>query len=945
MLKEEGLDADAQKYEQIYNHLAALKIKAPDAGVMGRGNLGRLRPPPPPGNQVAGTPRLPGYQARAAVLPEFAHATRLGAADLDGDARTDLWAITPEGLFAAFNKDNRFTLVQVASGAITLACAFDLDNDNDLDFAVVEGSTVTLYVQDKGAFTKAAIPLPTLPGAPRDLVAVDYDHEGDLDLVFAGDFGARIWRDDGAGMPEKDGKQGQYTDATAESGLPTDKRFAWCVSEDLDGDNDVDLLFGGEQSLYLADSLRAGRFADKSRIFPQGTGALAKRPVVADFDGDARADLWTGSVLLHQQKDTSFVVAPSKAPTGVDSSRVEAQDLDLDGTLDLVWPAGPGHAAQAVLAMGLPSETPAALDAAVQPSAELAPAPADFDGNGTLDLALVTPQGVVLLAAQPNANKAKPLGFRGLRDNKRAVGSVVEYRAGPIYRRLYWRGGPLLIGVGTQPRIDVLRITWPNGTVNTELDVDLVAQTSVDDPGAAFDSILQPPAQVGSCPFLYTWNGTKNVFVSDVLGITPLGLPIEPGVFVPPDHDEYVLVTGEQLAPRDGNYELHFTEELREVTYLDQARLLVVDHPAGTEIYPNERFTFPPFPEAHIHTVRGALAPAKATGSDGKDWTGELARIDDRHAVPFTLQPMQFAGLCQPWFVELSFDKAKLADAKKLRLLLTGWFFWSDASANMASARAPGVAFVPPILQVPDGKGGWKDSGPPVGFPAGKTKTMVIDVSEILERDDPRIRVFTTLRLYWDSIRLAVDPDDAQTSVHALDAAGAKLWMRGFSAPLGGGDARSALGAQTPERFDWDKLAGEPRWNQHPGMYTRYGDVLPLVQAVDDQFVILGSGDALTLRFDGHDVPPPAAGMRRDYLVYLDGWAKDRDPNTIQALEVEPLPFHAMSGYPYRADEHFPDDPAHRQWRAQWNTRPGFEWIQPVSAVREREWLGGALAR
>lgn len=945
MLKEEGQDAQAQKYEQIYNRLTALKIKAPDAGVLGRGNLGRLNPPPPPRNRVASRPALPSYVARAAQLPELARATRLEAADVDGDSRTDLWALTPAGLFVALQKEHGFTPLAVQSGAITLACAFDLDNDNDLDFLVVEGSSASLWLQDKGAFSKAAIPLPALPGVPRDVIAVDYDHEGDLDLVFAGDFGARVWRDDGAGMTDKDGKQGQYTDATPDSGLPTDRAFAWVASEDFDGDNDVDLLFGGETSLYLADSLRAGRFADRSSAFPQGTRALAHAPIVADFDGDARPDLWTGDALWMQQPDASFAAAPTHAPTGVDTRRVAAADLDLDGTLDLVWFTGDAHLAQSVLGLGLSIEQPAALDAAPRANAGTTPALGDFDGNGTLDLALVTPQGLLVLDAQPGANKAKPLDFRGLRDNKRAVGSIVEVRAGPVYRRIYWRGGPLLLGVGDQARLDVLRIHWPNGTVNTEIDVDLAPQTSVDDPAAAFKSVLQPPAQVGSCPFLYSWNGQRNVFVSDVLGITPLGLPIEPGVFVPPDHDEYVLVSGEQLAPRDGSYELQFTEELREVTYLDQARLLVVDHPQGTEIFPNERFTFPPFPQAHIHTVRGALAPEKALGSDGQDWTKELAAIDDRHAVPFTLQPMQFAGLCQPWFVELSFDKATVEKAQKLRLLCTGWFFWSDASANMASARAPGVPFIPPLLQVPDGQGGWRDAGPPVGFPAGKTKTMVLDVSAILDRADPRIRVFTTLRLYWDSIRLAVDPDDAPVTVHALDATGAKLWMRGFSAPLGGGDARSALAAQTPERFDWNVLAREPRWNQHPGLYTRYGDVLPLLGAVDDQYVILGAGDALTLRFDARDVPPPAAGQRRDYLVYLDGWAKDRDPNTIQALEVEPLPFHAMSGYPYRADEHFPDDAAHRAWRAQWNTRPGFEWIEPVSAVRQHEWLGATARR
>ena len=102
--------------------------------------------------------------------------------------------------------------------------------------------------------------------------------------------------------------------------------------------------------------------------------------------------------------------------------------------------------------------------------------------------------------------------------------------------------------------------------------------------------------------------------------------------------------------------------------------------------------------------------------------------------------------------------------------------------------------------------------------------------------------------------------------------------------------------------------------------------------------MILGSGDALRVHFDASALPPLADGWTRDYLVFLDGWAKDRDPNTLEALSVEPLPFHGMSAYPYGPDEHFPDGAEHAAWRAEWNTREGRGWIPPLAPRREAEW-------
>jgi len=420
-------------------------------------------------------------------------------------------------------------------------------------------------------------------------------------------------------------------------------------------------------------------------------------------------------------------------------------------------------------------------------------------------------------------------------------------------------------------------------------------------------------------------------------------------MLVPPDHDEYVLVTGEQLVPRkiDGGnfYDLQFTEELREVTYLDEVRLQVVDHPIGSEVFPDERFTFPPFPAAHTHLTTAPKGPLRArqvaytkdapqgtylVGEEQaeRDWTQELAAIDGEYAAPFTHYRGRFQGLTPIHATELTFDAETVRAGGDLRLFMTGWFYWTNASVNMATARTPGVEFMPPVLQVPDGDGGWRDLGPPVGFPAGKTKTMVIDIAGALDPDDPRLRVVSTLRLYWDSIRLGVDEnakDDAPMVVTELPLHSSNLWERGFSRPI------PMAGQNDLQWFEWDELEPEPRWNQHPGQYTRHGQVDELLRATDDMFVILGSGDSLLLRFDADLAPPLREGYRRDYLLFLDGWAKDRDPNSVNAKFVEPLPFHGMSAYPYGESEHFPDGPAHKAWRKEWNTRPSKRWIERLA--------------
>lgn len=915
-----GRDAEGERLLAEKATLEGQGLTVPSSDDSQRGTFGRLRAPAPvPPAAVT----LPALASRPVSERRLALA---GVAHLLAATLVDEWVHLPEGGcrigrsdLLAWGEAGVFRLPagagapeRLAPGPVEILVAFDADNDRDLDLLLLGSEGARLLLAGEAGFAAAPFDLPALPEGPRAALAGDYDHDGDLDLALVGRFGLRLWRNDGVGV-----EGGRFEDATAAALGRTLDPLDWVLAEDFDTDQDVDLLVGSAEDLWLLSNLRAGRF---EVLEPTGVPPSARRYLAADFDADGRPDLVSveqGRLWLGRPGRAAFVPGPSRPGVGP-TQRARVGDLDSDGRLDVVWLGA--RAAGVSRAAGLPG----ARDDDLGGAGSIDALGVDAAGTGAPQLLLLRADGLAVRPVAPQGRGFR-LALRGIKDNARGVGAVVEVRAGALYQRLYWRGEPRWIGLGSETKADVVRITWPNGVVQHDLDT----------PAGCERLIEQAEGLVGSCPFLYAWNGRTYEFVTDVLGITPMGLPMAPGMLVPPDHDEFVRIRGEQLVPRtleDGRavYEVQLTEELREVTYLDRVKLLVVDHPEGTEMEPNERFTFPPFPEPRIHVLAACRAPRRALGSDGRDWAEELGAIDGRYAAPFTPYRGQWLGLAPAHTLELAFDPAGLAEASELRLAMTGWFYWTDASVNMATARTPGVDFVPPILQVPDPEGGpgaWKDVGPPVGFPAGKTKTMVLDVGAFLRRDDPRLRIVTTLRLYWDSIRLCVG-EDAESAVTEIEPESAWLWERGFSRPVFLG------GAHRLEWFDWDQLDA-PRWNQHPGMYTRYGDVLPLVQAIDDCFVILGAGDALRLRFDATGVPAPRPGWRRDFLLFLDGWAKDRDPNTLEALSVEPLPFHGMTSYPYAPGQRYPDTAQTRAYRAEWNTRHARRWIPPLAPPGE----------
>ncbi len=946
-----GEDAEAvRKYTDLWSALQQRGLRAVKEAEINEGTLARVLPPQAIGNRPGTEVTAPSYEHEGIILTELGGGSELVAEDLDGDRQTDLVSAGTNGVFVALRtQEGSWETQQVFSGSAHHLRAIDLHKDGTLDLVFISEGGLAMLEAEQAASSLRWVPTPlkwpVLRGALTDLELVDSDHDGDLDLFLAGTQGLHLLRNDGAGRaPEAEGDEtgseqdqtptprGQFTDVSADTELPTSPGWSWCCIEDLDGDQDVDLVGGGDGRLWVGSSLRAGRFEDVSPIMFPGEN-LPSQPLFADVDGDARPDAicpaeagGKGRLFLQQASGRML----SQDRTIPEGAHLIETDIDLDGSVDVLW-ASPSHAAEGLARLGLPGEKGIQLGTS-EATGPLTVCDLESGYGGVLsyELLRLEKDGVHVSRCTSPIGNGMRIRFRGKKDNRQGIGAVVELRTGSLYRRHFWRGESTLYGLGDAEFFEVLRVTWPNGVVTSDLDVEAGNQILEGSSGLG----IQTEGLIGSCPFLYTWNGHTFEFITDVLGITPLGLPMAPGMLVPPDHDEYVLIGGDLLVEQEGVFRMQFTEELREVTYLDEVRLDVVDHPIGTQVQPNERFTFPPFPEAHTHVMQTLLGPSLAMGSDGNDWTDSLQSIDAHHAAPFErLEDGQFYGLAAPHWLELQFDREALLAAgpdARLRLVCTGWFLWTDASVNMASARTPGVEFVPPVLSIPQGND-WVPIGPPVGFPAGKTKTMVLDVGEWFERDDPRLRISSTLCLYWDSIRLAVGDDEPQRTV-SLPPTSARLWARGFSRPI------PDRHPTEPERFDWDAISEEARWDQHPGNYTRYGEVLPLVTSTDDRFAILGSGDALELRFDASGLPPVPEGWTRDYLLFLDGWAKDRDPNTLSALTVKPLPHHGMGIYPPPPGAEYPTGPEDQAWQDEWNTRPAYRHIIPLSPRRERDW-------
>ena len=226
-------------------------------------------------------------------------------------------------------------------------------------------------------------------------------------------------------------------------------------------------------------------------------------------------------------------------------------------------------------------------------------------------------------------------------------------------------------------------------------------------------------------------------------------------------------------------------------------------------------------------------------------------------------------GLAEPHGVTLDFG---LLDTERpLVLALTGWLRFGGGMANVGASHTPDLPFPFPTLEVETGDGAWKPVDVVVGAPAGKTKTIIVDLAGKLPPGGRRLRLSAAFEIHWDRIALFEKRDNSETRIITLAAAQTDLHWRGYS-------EFEPWPWSLPLTPSYTNVKQTADWTITPaGWCTRYGPADELISAQDNALALLNGGDELTLRFAADSLPPKPAGAVRDFFLYTVGWDKDAD--------------------------------------------------------------------
>jgi Flp pilus assembly protein TadD len=849
--------------------------------------------------------------------------------DYDGDGKPDLFFVgAGEGKSQLLKNLGGGEFEDVTANAglsgigAGMGCAAgDFDNDGATDLAVCEADGVRLFRNTgNGRFADVTekVGIVEEKGCVSTTF-VDYDHDGDLDLyvtmVSAKGRKNKLWRNNG---------NSTFTDVSDESGLGVDATGADVAITDFNNDRAIDIVVaGGADGAAILLNPREGRF----RALPGIDFAKEKLPpavgvAVLDFDKDG----WMDIAFTHagapgislwrnvQGKKLERVALPDfawKQGWGVASI-----DYDNDGWLDLVA-VGEGANGGEIRALrnlgdaGWEDTTKKLQLDGVKLEQPRALAVADFKGDGSPDVVVTQASGAPVRLENVGANKNHwmKVDLKALNDNKSGIGTKVEVFAGALYQKFEVGGtsgylgrnsGMLLVGLGTQKVADAVRLLWPTGVPQDE--IDLASNKT--------QRIGELDRRGSSCPILFSWNGKEYEFIADMIGPGVVGHWIARGERNVPDPDEYLKVPAKSVREKDGLLSFRFMEPMEETVYLDQVRLMAVDHPLSIEVNPNERFaSHPPFPEFRVVATENARVPAGAWDDQGRDVLPLLAKRDRKYVTDF--EGLPFAGFTKLHWIEL--DLGSWDAAKPLRLLLDGYTDYFTATSMYAADQA-GIKVMAPYVEAQDAQGQWVRVVEDMGFPAGLARMMVTDLTGKLPSETRRIRIVSNLKIYWDRVRIDQTTERKDIRVSEVPLARAELAYLGYPREI-------RLHPATDTVYSYTHRSPSGPYAHAAGNYTRYGDVKNLLRRSDDKFAVFSSGEGVKLEFNAAGLPPLPAGWVRDYFFYADGFEKDLDFYAANAFTVEPLPRHGLNAYPYPEGEEYPMDAEHLGYQFDYNTR------------------------
>jgi Flp pilus assembly protein TadD len=775
----------------------------------------------------------------------------------------------------------------------------DLQNDRFNDIVVLgdKGSQVFTFGTNGLAVDVSQLSrLSTVSAIDGMLMDLDFTGKLDLIAVTGNTNDVRIYRQFGPLL---------FSDITSTSGIPASLHNAQAVMmEDWNRDGHMDVIASRKEGPpLLLEKQRGGRLVPRE---PTNWAAGAVF-CTGDFDNDLRPDL---AVVGKGKISICFNGGAIKEiPVSGEANfrQLVAIDYDNDGWLDL-WAVGDKIRVWRNLGLSGFEEQTAQLgldkfDGGAVSEIHFA----DFDMDCDSDVIVALANGGLryLRNEGGNANSQVKVQLMGNRSNASGIGCKVEIETGGLRLLRTVQQLPVEVGVGKYQKLDSFLVhwfNWPQGSADVPVNCK--------EPLLAMELTIQE----GSCPYLYAWDGKRFRFVTDILGAAPLGLPVAEGRYTEADPEELVWIGNEQTFPaRDGKYQLQITEELREVLYLDQAKLVVVDHEPGTEVHSTDKL-LPgrPFPKGALMTLHNEHRLQRAETLDGQEVTSALRAVDGWRVSPPKLRVPQLRGLAEPHGLILDFGP--LDATKPLVLVMNGWIRFGGGMANIAASHDPSLPFPFPSLEAEVAPGLWKAVDVTVGAPAGKTKTILVDLEGKLATGTRRLRLAEAFEIHWDRIALMEKKPNAATKITFITPTEAHLHFRGFS-PL------QNLPPDWPLTPDYDTVSPNSYWTITPGGWcTRYGDVSELIAFRDEGLALINGGDELSLTFPASSLPPKPAGSVREFFLSADGWDKDSDFHVAAGTQVEPLPFHGMRDQLYGQQKRpqFPSDALLRKYNTRW---------------------------